>query len=159
MKRLPFWMLMCLLSLVNGLLFFQMTFAAMGRGIPDVDNQGALLMIPLFWIAAAIVLAVLNIATCVDGRHIPRNVKADPLAAFRFKGLKGREMAGRVVFLAVAALLVYLAFHFSHDERLLSAAYAITGGVLLILLYGWRRAAVEGRRHRGEKGTAGRCDP
>ena len=159
MKRLPFWLLIFLLSWVNGLIFFRLTFAAMGRGIPDVDNQGALLMIPLFWIAAAIVLVLINIVTLVEGRHIPKNAGVDPLAAFRFTGLKGREIAGRVAFLAVAALLVYLAFHFSHDERLLSAAYAITGGVLLILLYGWRRAAVEGRRHRGEKGTAGRCDP
>lgn len=159
MKRLPFWVLMCLLSLVNGLLFFQMTFALMRRGIPDVDNQGALLMIPLFWIAAAIVLVVLNIVTFVDGRHIPPNVKADPLAAFRFKGLNRREMAGRVAFLTIAAFLVYLAFHFSHDERLLSAAYAITGGLLLILLYGWRHAAVRGRYDRGEKGAAERSNP
>lgn len=159
MKRLPFWMLMCLLSLVNGLLFFQMTFSLMRRGIPDVDNQGALLMIPLFWIAAAIVLAVLSIVTLVDGRHIPRNVKADPLAAFRFQGLNRREMAGRVVFLAIAALLVYFAFHFSHHERILSAAYAITGGMLLILLYGWRCAAVKGRRDRGEHGTMERSAP
>lgn len=159
MKRLPFWMLMCLLSLVNGLLFFRMTFSLMGRGIPDVDNQGALLMIPLFWIAAAIVLAVLSIVTLVDGRHIPRNVKADPLAAFRFQGLNRREMVGRVVFLAIAALLVYCAFHFSHHERILSAAYAMTGGMLLILLYGWRCAAVKGRRDQGEHGTAERGAP
>lgn len=159
MRRLPFWMLMCLLSLMNGLLFFQMTFALLRRGIPDVDNQGALLMIPLFWIAAAIVFVVLNIVTFVDGRHIPRNAKADPLAAFRFQGLNRREMVGRVVFLAIAALLVYLAFHFSHHERILSAAYAITGGLLLILLYGWRCAAVKERYDRGEKGTTERSAP
>ena len=66
MKRLPFWLLMFLLSWANGLIFFQLTFAVMRRGIPDVDNQGALLMIPLFWIAAAIVLVLLNIITLVD---------------------------------------------------------------------------------------------
>ena len=145
MRRLPFWMLMCLLSLMNGLLFFQMTFALMRRGIPDVDNQGALLIIPLFWIAAAIVLVLLNIITLVEGRHIPKDAGVDPLAAFRFAGLKGREKAGRVVFLAAAALLVYLALHFDYHQRLLSAAYAITGGGLLMLLYGWRRAAMKGR--------------
>ena len=134
MRRLPFWGLMCLLSLANGFLFFQMTIAPMQRGIPNVDNQGALLMIPLFWIAAAMVLIVLNIVTFVDGQYIPRDVKADPLAAFRFRGLNRREMVGRVVFLAIAAFLVYFAFHFSHHERILSAAYAITGGMLLILL-------------------------
>lgn len=159
MRRLPFWMLMCLLSMMNGLLFFQMTFALLRRGIPDVDNQGALLMIPLFWIAAAIVFVVLNIVTFVDGRHIPRNAKADPLAAFRFQGLNRREMVGRVVFLAIAAFLVYFAFHFSHHERILSAAYAITGGMLLILLYGWRCAAVKERYDRGEKGTTERSAP
>lgn len=145
MKRLPFWLLIFLLSWVNGLIFFQLTFAAMGRGIPDVDNQGALLMIPLFWFAAAIVLILLNIVTLVTGRHIPRGAGVDPLAAFRFAGLKGRKMAGRVAFLIVSALLVYLALHFDHHERLLSAAYAITGGTLLMLLYGWRSAAVKGR--------------
>lgn len=145
MKRLPFWLLIFLLSWVNGLIFFQLTFAAMGRRIPDVDNQGALLMIPLFWFAAAIVLILLNIVTLVTGRHIPRGAGVDPLAAFRFAGLKGRKMAGRVAFLIVSALLVYLALHFDHHERLLSAAYAITGGTLLMLLYGWRSAAVKGR--------------
>lgn len=72
MNRLSFWLLMCVLSVVNGLIFFQLTFAAMGREIPDVDNQGALLMIPLFWIAAVIVLVLLNIITLVDGRNIPK---------------------------------------------------------------------------------------
>lgn len=146
MKRLPFWLMMCVLSVVNGLIFFQLTFAAMGRGIPDVDNQGALLMIPLFWIAAAIVLILLNIVTLVDGRHIPKGTGVDPLAAFRFAGLRGCEMARRVIFLVIAALLVYLALHFDHHARLLSAAYAVTGGALLILLYGWRSTAMKGRR-------------
>ena len=159
MKRLPFWLLMCVLSVVNGLIFFQLTFAAMGRGIPDVDNQGALLMVPLFWIAAAMVLVALNIVTFADGQYIPRGAKADPLAAFRFRGLNRREMVGRVAFLTIAALLVYLAFHFSHHERILSAAYAITGGMLLILLYGWRRASVKGRCDQGEKGSAERSAP
>lgn len=145
MKRLPFWLLIFLLSWVNGLIFFQLTFAAMGRGIPDVDNQGALLMTPLFWIAAAIVLVLINIVTLVEGRHIPKNAGVDPLAAFRFTGLKGREIAGRVLFLVTAVLLVYLALHFDYHERLLSAAYAITGGALLMLLYGWRSTAVKGR--------------
>ena len=146
MNRLSFWLLMCVLSVVNGLIFFQLTFAAMGRGIPDVDNQGALLMVPLFWIAAAIVLVLLNIITLVDGRHIPKGTRVNPLAAFRFAGLRGHEMAGRVIFLAVAAFLVYLALHFDLHARLLSAAYAVTGGALLVLLYGWRSAAVKGRR-------------
>lgn len=145
MKRLPFWLLMFLLSWVNGLFFFQLTFAVMRRGIPDVDNQGALLMIPLFWIAAAIVLVLLNIITLVDGRHIPKDAGVDPMAAFRFAALRGREVAGRVVFLAVTAILVYLALHFDHHARVLSAAYAITGGVLLILLYGWRSASMKRR--------------
>ena len=67
------------------------------------------------------------------------------MAAFRFAGLRGREMAGRVVFLAVTAILVYLALYFVHHARVLSAAYAITGGVLLILLYGWRSASMKRR--------------
>lgn len=54
-------------------------------------------------------------------------------------------MAGRVIFLVIAVFLVYLALHFDHHARLLSAVYAITGGVLLILLYGWRSAAMKGR--------------
>lgn len=145
MKRLPFWLLIFLLSWVNGMIFFQLTFAAMGRGIPGVDNQGALLMMPLFWIAAAITLVLLNIITLMEGRHIPKDAGVDPLAAFRFVGLKGREKAGRVVFLAAAAFLMYLALHFDYHQRLLSAAYAITGGGLLMLLYGWRRAAMKGR--------------
>lgn len=106
MNRLSFWLLMCVLSVVNGLIFFQLTFAAMGRGISDVDNQGALLMIPLFWITAVILLVLLNIITLVDGRNIPKGTGVDPLAAFRFAGLRGREMAGRVIFLVIAAFCV-----------------------------------------------------
>ena len=145
MKRLPFWLLMCLLSVANGVIFFRLTAAVMARGIPDVDNQAALLMIPFFWIAAAAALVLLNIATLVDGRHIPKDTGVDPLAALLFAGLSGRAMAGRVAFLAAAVLLVYFALHFDHRARLLSAAYAATGGVLLILLYGWWSAAMKSR--------------
>lgn len=146
MKRWPFWWLMCLLSVANGLLFYEMTSAAMERGIPETDNQGALLLMPLLWFAAGIVLVLLNLATLVDGRHIPGDAEVDPLAAFRFAGLKGRGAVGRAAFLAFAAFLVLLALRFDYQERLLSAAYAITGGGLLALLYGWRSAVVRGRR-------------
>ena len=145
MRRLPYWMAMCALSIANGLLFFQMTLALMRRGIEGVDNQGALLLMPLFWLAAAIVVALLNLATLVDGRHIAKGDKADPFEVFRFQGLNRREIAGRAAFLALTALLVYLAFHFDLRERLLSAAYAVTGGLLMVLLYGWRRAAMKKR--------------
>ena len=67
------------------------------------------------------------------------------MAAFRFAGLRGREMAGRGIFLAITAILVYLALHFDHHAKGLSAAYAITGGGLLILLYGWRSASMKRR--------------
>ena len=50
MRRVPYWMAMCALSIANGLLFFQMTLALMRRGIEGVDNQGALLMMPLFFL-------------------------------------------------------------------------------------------------------------
>ena len=75
MRRALYWMAMCALSIANGLLFFQMTLALMGRGIEGVDNQGALLMMPLFWLTAAVVLLLLNLATLVDGRHIAKGDK------------------------------------------------------------------------------------
>ena len=146
MRRALYWMAMCALSIANGLLFFQMTLALMRRGIEGVDNQGALLMMPLFWLTAAVVLLLLNLATLVDGRHIAKGDKVDPFVVFRFQGLSGRGIAGRAAFLVLTAFLVYLAFHFDLRERLLSAAYAVTGGLLLVLLYGWRSAAVKRRR-------------
>lgn len=60
MRKWSFWGLMCLVSLVHWMCFFQGTLEAFNKGIPGVDNQAALLFIPFFWVMAAAALVVLR---------------------------------------------------------------------------------------------------
>ena len=59
MRKWGFWGLMCLVSLFHWLCFFQGTLEAFNKGIPGVDNQAALLFIP---VAIAILPVVLTLA-------------------------------------------------------------------------------------------------
>ena len=68
MRKWSFWGLMCLVSLFHWLCFFQGTLEAFNKGIPGVDNQGALLFIPAFWVMAAAALIVFALWTLWIGR-------------------------------------------------------------------------------------------
>lgn len=139
MKRNRFWAAMCLTSAVHGLMFYQASRGAMANGIPGADNQGALLFIPLLWLAAAVVLVLLNGYTLLLGRKIKREQQIGLNAVFHFANQKMGDKAGRAAFLAMTAVLML--FGYSLFASGLGGAYAVSGGLLLVLLYAWRNAA------------------
>lgn len=140
MRKWTFWFVMCLVSLGNGLLFFQASLRAMQCGIDGVDNQGALLFIPFLWILAGLVLLVLNLYTLVRSRAIPHGRPIHLLRLFRLTALSRRALAGRILFFAVTIALMLFGYALFAAEALWAAAYALTGGLLLLLLYAWQKA-------------------
>ena len=132
MKKWSFWVLTAALSLVHGRCFVRDTLEVMERGNPEVDNQGALLFIPVLWLLAASVLASLDVAALVWGARVGREHRFRP-GQLGFSGLKGRARAERAAFWLVTAGLVWAAWD-------LSAGYALSGGALLACLYLWAGA-------------------
>ena len=147
MGKRQFGFMMCGISLLNGACFYRASLGAMQQGISGVDNQAALLFIPALWVIAAAVLVAINVSAAVYGRAIRRDHRICPLDIFRLRGLRGRELAGRITFLVVAALLVLFGYGLFAAEVVWSAAYALSGGMLLVCLYLWGRAGM--RRSQG----------
>ena len=145
MRKWPFWFLMCLTSLVNGAIFYGQSRAVLLGGIDGVENQASLLFIPVLWAAAAAVLVSLNLSTLMGGRNVKSSQKLHPLGMFRFSLLDKREITGRLAFLAILCLLMLFGY-FLFNAGLPSAAYALSGGLLLLLLYTWQDACVKARR-------------
>lgn len=138
MKKWTFWTMMALCSLVNGGLFYLASRSLMERGVAGVDNQGALLLVPLLWIAAGAVLVVLNTATAVQGRSLTGE---DRVALLCFAGAEKQQPLAQAGFLLKCALLMALGCCLVWGSApLLNAAYVLTGGGLLVLLEAWKRS-------------------
>ena len=137
MKKWAFWAVMCIVSIMNGLFFFVASRSAMSRGIEGVDNQGALLFIPLLWIVAFFVIAVINVYTAIQGIKIEKNRAIDLMAVFHLSGLSPKAKRGRIVFLAVCGLLVLFGYSLFARDTIWAVSYALSGGVLLMCLYAW----------------------
>ena len=144
MKRIHFWLVICLVSIVHEVLFVWASRAAMMRE-PKVYGI-AVFLIVLLWIVEAMALILLDLCALIDMRLIPKDTRVDPWTAFRFSGLTKWGIAGRTAFLMAAIVLVCFAFALFAAAGVLSAAYALSGGLLLILLYSWRDAVVRGAR-------------
>lgn len=142
MKKWAFWATMCALSILNGGCFFGGSASAMNRGLEDVDNQAALLFIPLLWIIAGMVLLAMNLSTLARGMRMERNQRIDLSELFQRAGLSPRAKAHRTVFLIMTSLLMLLGFLLFAEEIMWAALYALSGGALLLTLYVWRRAPV-----------------
>ena len=139
MKKWIFWLTMFLISLANGAIFFAASLSAMRQGISGVDNQGALIFIPLLWLAAALVLLVLNLCTLISSRRIERERKIFLLDVFCLSGLSARASAGRITFFAASFLLMLLAYLLFAPGPL-AVFYALSGGLLLLFLLAWKNA-------------------
>lgn len=134
MKKNRFLLAALLTALANGGLFYLASARAMRAGIPGADNQAALLFIPLLWIAAGLVLVLLAAWLLVIGRRIPPERVIRPAAALR------KEDGGlRLRFLIPAGILMLMGYGLF--ASFLSAAYALSGGALLVLLRAWQQAA------------------
>lgn len=140
MKKWTYWGVMCLVSLANGICFFCASLDTMRRGVSGVDNQAALLFIPLLWIAAVLVLVLLNACTLIQGRRIQHGTAIALRSVFDFSGLSDKTRADRALYLGMSAILMLFAYSL-FASKLLSLAYALTGGLLLLFLYAWRQAA------------------
>lgn len=142
MRKWIFWLTMCLVSLLNGVCFFLGSLAAMGRGVEGVDNQAGLLFIPVLWILAGMVLLGLNACTFVYGTRIQPGCRIHLREIFRFAALKAGERVGRGAFLAATGLLMLFGYALFASDSVIAAAYALSGGLLLLCLYTWQKAGV-----------------
>ena len=145
MRKWSFWGLMCLVSLIHWLCFFQGTLEAFYRGIPGVDNQAALLFIPAFWVMAAAALIVFAPAfwvmaaaalivfalwTLWIGRAwIERGYRFSLSGMIFFARRSRREKRWGAVFFLLTGVLVWRGLLLIHPSDLWTALYlASTSG-------------------------------
>jgi uncharacterized MnhB-related membrane protein len=141
MKKHAFWLSMFVVSLLNGAIFYGYSADAMNRGIEGVDNQASLLFIPILWVEAALVLVALYAVTLAQGLKIPRGQRIGLLDLFRLSALSAKEKAHRVIFLAATGLLMSFGYVLFCDKPVWAVSYALSGGVLLLFLYAWKKAS------------------
>lgn len=144
MKKWTFWISTCLVSILNGAAFFSASLNSMQQGIDGADNQAALLFVPLLWIAAALVLVGLNVYTLMRGMAIEKGQTICVSGIFDLYGLSRRAAAGRISFFVMTCLLMLFGYSLFASETILSIAYALSGGVLLLFLYVWKMSGLQG---------------
>ena len=144
MRKWSFWGLMCLVSLIHWLCFFQGTLEAFYRGIPGVDNQAALLFIPAFWVMAAAALIVFALWTLWIGRAWIERGYRFSLSGMIFFARRGRrEKRWGAVFFLLTGVLVWRGLLLFHPSDLWTALYLASGLVLFLLFYFWLQAGGE----------------
>ena len=144
MRKWSFWGLMCLVSLLHWLCFFQGTLEAFNKGIPGVDNQGALLFIPAFWVMAAAALVVFALWTLWIGRAwIERGYRFSLSGMIFFARRSRREKRWGAVFFLLTGVLVWRGLLLFHSSDLWTALYLASGLVLFLLFYFWLQAGGE----------------
>ena len=144
MRKWSFWGLMCLVSLIHWLCFFQGTLEAFYRGIPGVDNQAALLFIPAFWVMAAAALIVFALWTLWIGRAwIERGYRFSLSGMIFFARRSHREKRWGAVFFLLTGVLVWRGLLLFHPSDLWTALYLASGLVLFLLFYFWLQAGGE----------------
>lgn len=136
MKKLYFWLLIVLSAAANGTAFYLGTTDVMERGIEGVDNQAGLLFIPILWLAAlGVICTVCGITGaslfCVDLKRIRW------YRLLKKTGRPERERRRNYLFLAICGGLMCFAYALFWPQQIYSAAYALSGGALLVLLYNW----------------------
>lgn len=135
---------MCVVSLLNGGFFFGASFNAMRRGIDGVENQASLLFVPFLWIIAAFVLILLNLYTLICGIKIEKKQRICLSDIFHLSELSKKAKASRISFITITILLMLFGYSLFAAEIAWAAAYALSGGALLLFLYTWKKAAVQG---------------
>lgn len=135
---------MCVVSLLNGGSFFGASFNAMRRGIDGVENQASLLFVPFLWIIAALVLILLNIYTLVCGVKIEKEQMICLSDIFRLSELSKKAKVSRTAFIAITFLLMLFGYSLFAAEIAWASVYALSGGALLLFLYAWKKAEMQG---------------
>lgn len=147
MKKWLFWCVMCLVSLLNGGFFFHASLHAMRRGLDGADNQAALIFVPFLWLLAVLVLVLINGYTLIRGIRLDKEQTICLMDVLRLSGLSKRVKAGRIVFMIAIALLMLFGYSLFAAEIIWAAAYALSGGALLLFLYTWNKAAAQTAEH------------
>lgn len=148
MRKWTFWIFMCFVSVLNGAFFFMASANSMRQGISGGDNQAALLFIPMLWIAAGFVLVMLNLYTLIRGITIEKDRIVRISDIFKLSGLSRRTRLGRISFFVITGLLMLFGYGLFALDAVLSIAYAFSGGMLLVLLYAWKMAGLQGAVQR-----------
>ena len=158
MRKWSFWGLMCLVSLVHWMCFFQWTLEAFNKGIPGVDNQAALLFIPFFWVMAAAALVVFALWTLWIGRAwIERGYRFSLSGMLFFAHRSRREKRWGAVFFLLTGVLVWRGLLLFHSSDLWTALYLASGLVLFLLFYFWLQAGGERGGCTADVRPAGLC--
>lgn len=139
MRKWHFWFLMCTLSLLHGAIFYIASRKAMAGGIAGVENQSALLLIPLLWVIAIFVIAAIDLLTLVGGSKMKRNRCVELLVLFQLSGVPSNTRIIRIASIAGICLLMVFGYWLFLAEAVLAAFYALSGGIWLVLLYAWTR--------------------
>lgn len=143
-RKWSFWGLMCLVSLIHWLCFFQGTLEVFRRGIPGVDNQAALLFIPFFWVMAAAALIVFALWTLWIGRvWIERGYRFSLSGMVFFSRRSRREKRWGAVFFLLTGVLVWRGLLLFYPSDLWTTLYLASGLVLFLLFYFWLQAGGE----------------
>lgn len=144
MRKKTYELLMIALALGNGVLFILASLAEMRKGVEGVDNQAALLLIPVLWIPAAAVVLGLILYILLRGRKLKKDMVFYPQRLFDLQGLGRGRIVSRITLFGGTAVLMLFGFWLFVREPLLAGLYALTGGALVLLLYVWTRSASHG---------------
>ncbi len=144
MRKRTYELLLIALALGNGVLFILASLAEMQKGVEDVDNQAALLFIPVLWIPAGAVVLGLILFILLRGRKLEKDMVFHPQRLFDLQGLGRGRIVSRITLFGVTAALMLFGFWLFVREPFLAGFYALTGGALVLLLYVWTRSASHG---------------
>lgn len=135
------------LLVFNCLVFTSGAMAAFGAGEDGVDNQAALILIPVFFVPAAwLVSAAVALAIVILGAAAGRKAKICPAEIFRMSGIGLFAKIFRMGYLLFCAALMLFGYLLLTPYHLRAALYAFSGGLLLVMLYSLIKAAADGRR-------------
>lgn len=142
MKKWPFWIIMCIISILNGASFFKASLNAMCNGIEDIENPSALFFIPSLWILAALIIVVVNVFTLFCGMRIDRNRTMNPLHLFHLSDLPLKEKCLRITFIVITCFLMMFGYWLFARDPIWALFYALSGGIFLVFLYVWIKACI-----------------
>ncbi len=128
--------------LFNCIMFTSGAMAAFGAGAPGVENQAAMILIPALFVPAAWITTLLIAGLiALFGYLAGRGAKIRPAEIFRMSGVGVFGKLWRAAFLIFCAGAMLFGYLLLTPFHIRAALYALSGGVLLIMLYSLIKAA------------------
>lgn len=136
LKKKPFIFITLGAAVLNGMMFTAGAMSAFHSGLEGVDNQAAMILIPVFFVPAAwFVVGALCLMILIFGARIKQDAKVFPAEIFAMAGLRTGAKIGRVMYLIFCGMMMLLGFSLFWPDALWAVPYAVTDGILLLLLY------------------------